>query len=126
MNMGLWGKLMEYFFRKMISRIACPVLVFAGMAYGQGRPPESVDPALTVSGAANTAASPSLDLTSGTSSVSAPAPSAATPSATPPSAIKPGEALMETPGNHSGISRPASRSATGFSHNKGFSDRGHG
>lgn len=84
---------MEHLSKKMVSRIVWPVVVLAAAAYGQGRPPQSVDPALTVSGSPNTAASPTLDPSSGTNPVLSvsPAPAAA------PSAIKPGEALLDTP-----------------------------
>jgi hypothetical protein len=93
------GDTMERFSMKMVSRIIWPVVVLASVAYGQGRPPESVDPALTVSGAANTAPSPVLEPSSGRTSVSAARPTATTTpasSATAPSAIKPGEALVDT------------------------------
>jgi len=90
---------------KMVSKITVPVVlisisVLASMAYGQGRPPASVDPTLTVSGAPNTAAAPTLDPSSGTASLSAVRPAAAAAPAssdTAAAAIKPGEALIETP-----------------------------
>jgi hypothetical protein len=74
--------------------------VSASTAYAQGRPPESVDPTLSVTGSPNTAASPALDPSSGTTAVSAasPVPAEVAPStSTAPAAIKPGEALVDTP-----------------------------
>jgi hypothetical protein len=107
---------MERFLMKRIVRIVGPIVLSAGVlasaAYGQGRPPESVDPTLTVSGAPNTGAAPTLNPSSGASSLSvvrlgpesAPASSAApassnrpTSSDNSPAEIKPGEALVETP-----------------------------
>jgi len=73
--------------------------LLASLAYGQGRPPESVDPTLNVSGAPNTAASPVLDPSSGTTSTSAPrsTPPSSSSSATTANPIKPGDALVDTP-----------------------------
>ena len=96
------GDTMGRFSMKVVSRIIWRVVflasVLASMAYGQGRPPQSVDPALNVSGAPNTAASPALDPSSGTTSVSAARSAhstAAASSASAPAAIKPGEALVD-------------------------------
>jgi hypothetical protein len=70
--------------------------VLISQAYGQGRPPESVDPTLSVSGAPNTAASPALDASSGTASRPTPAPAPPpSASAAAPAAIKPGEASLD-------------------------------
>ena len=87
---------------KMVLRFVWLVIGITSLAsvtYGQGRPPESVDPTLNVSGAPNTAASPVLDPSSGTTSTSAPrsTPPSSSSSATTVTAIKPGDALVDTP-----------------------------
>lgn len=91
---------MQRFSMKM-GWVVWPVAVFAvasaSLGYGQGRTPESVDPTLTVSGAPNTSASPTLDPSSGTTSVSAPAPASPPASSAAPSGIKPGDALADSP-----------------------------
>jgi hypothetical protein len=70
--------------------------VLISQAYGQGRPPESVDPTLSISGAPNTAAPPALDASSGTASRPTPAPAPPpSASAAAPAAIKPGEASLD-------------------------------
>ncbi len=86
---------------KMVSSVLWLVVgitsLLASLAYGQGRPPESVDPTLNVSGAPNTAASPVLDPSSGTTSTSAPRSTPPSSSATTATPIKPGDALVDTP-----------------------------
>jgi hypothetical protein len=86
------GDAMDCFSMKMVSRTIWLAAMLAGMAYAQGRPPESVDPALTVSGSPNTGASAAIEPSSGATPSSPPAPA----STTMPSAIKPGEALVDT------------------------------
>jgi Domain of unknown function (DUF5666) len=86
---------------KMVSSVLWLVVgitsLLDSLAYGQGRPPESVDPTLNVSGAPNTAASPVLDPSSGTTSTSAPRSTPPSSSATTATPIKPGDALVDTP-----------------------------
>src|ERR1700681_4608811 len=94
------GDTMCRFSMKVVSRILWRVVFLASflasMAYGQGRPPQSVDPTLNVSGAPNTAASPALDPSSGTTSTSA-ARSTSPSSATTATPIKPGASLADPP-----------------------------
>ena len=91
---------MERFSAKLVSSVIWSVVgitsLLASLAYGQGRSPESVDPTLNVSAAPNTAASPALDPSSGTTSTSA-ARSTSPSSATTATPIKPGDALADTP-----------------------------
>jgi hypothetical protein len=92
---------MNCFLRKMVSRIVLPAALLGSIAYAQGRPPESVDPSMTVLGSPNTGASPTIDPSSGAPSSgrtasNATASSAPAPAA-PSSAIKPGEALLDAP-----------------------------
>lgn len=100
-----------------------PAALLASAAFAQSRPPESVDPSMTVSGSPNSGASLAIDRSSNdrssniapssnTTASSAPAP------ATAPSAIKPGEALLETPDPTLASITPLPELPTVSSHNK--------
>ena len=73
---------------KIVFRIMLTGVVLVSMAFAQGRPPQSVDPSMTVSSSPNTGSTPTIDPSTAESS-SAPAPQ--------PSPIKPGEPLLEAP-----------------------------